>query len=122
MQVRRQPRRPSTRSIPLTLSTQNLGWVFVARVTWAGGRKILFSLVAGHILKGNRPCCRPSLSLCAGVRRLFPARPPHKFTSTVWANEVHLLGATRAVCAFVAANVCLSTWFKCSSASFTHSF
>jgi len=55
------------------------------------------------------PACSWFRSRCAGIRRLFTARPPHKFTSTVWANEVHLLGATRAICAFVAANVCRST-------------
>ena len=66
----------------------------------------------------TRPCVRAFRSRFAGIRRLLTARPPHKFTTAVWANEVHLLGATLAICAFVSANVCRSTSCKCSSAFF----
>ena len=47
-------------------------------------------------------------SAAAPNRRLFATRSPHKFTSAVWTNSVHLLGAARAICAFVTANVCYS--------------
>ena len=47
LQLRSQPRRPRTRSIPLILSSENLGSVVVARVTLAGGREILFGNLYG---------------------------------------------------------------------------
>jgi hypothetical protein len=42
LRPRSQPRRPGTRWIPLTLSTEKLGSVLVVRVTWQGGRETLF--------------------------------------------------------------------------------
>src|SRR5439155_1298281 len=56
----------------------------------------------------------------ARARPLFATRPSHEFTTAVWANSVHLLGAIHAICAFETANVCdsagcerYSTFFAC---------
>ena len=57
-----------------------------------------------------------------GTRRLFATRPPHKFTFTVWANEIQLLGATRAKRTFVTANVRYSARSERLSAFFADSF
>ena len=53
---------------------------------------------------------------------LFATRSPQKFTFTVCTDEIHLPGATCAIGAFVAANVCDSARCKRGSAFFAFSF
>jgi len=57
-----------------------------------------------------------------GASRPLAARPRHQLAAAVWTNAIQFLGATSAICAFVAADVSYSARSKRGSAFFADSF
>jgi len=72
--------------------------------------------------EGGPTLFRESSISGGGTSSLLAARSSHKFAFAVWANEVQLLCASGAICAFVTANVSHSGRRKCPSAFFADSF